>query len=98
MATSLTRDPNFATALATAISGRILDLEKRWIYYSHIYVLHCGQEFCYFACLTMLIIKLNQFSLLWYFKYIFFTSVYKKKSSSPLKNLYLSFWSLPQLW
>ncbi|CAJ2643645.1 unnamed protein product [Trifolium pratense] len=29
MATSLTRDPNFATALATAISGRILDFEKR---------------------------------------------------------------------
>lgn len=29
MATSLTRDPNFATALANAISGRILDLEKR---------------------------------------------------------------------
>jgi hypothetical protein len=35
MATSLTRDPNFATALANAISGRILDLEKRWIYIIH---------------------------------------------------------------
>lgn len=33
MATSLTRDPNFTAALASAISGRILDdtsVGKRW--------------------------------------------------------------------